>query len=87
MIITYCDGSFHQGYSKTPIKYKDSSLFFRGGLNTKSHFKYIHNKVNFANSDNVIITGSSAGGVATFIWADYLKSLLPNPKTKFFSIP
>ena len=35
----------------------------------------------------MIITGSSAGGMAAYIWTDYLKTLLKNPATKYFSIP
>jgi len=27
---------------------------------------------------NVLLSGMSAGGVATLIWADYLKSILPS---------
>lgn len=82
----YCDGSFHQGFTKQPYKYKDSTLYFRGGLITKAHLKYVNDRYNFANAENVILTGSSAGAMATYIWADHLKGLLTNPNTKYFPI-
>jgi len=50
VIMIYCDGAFHQGYTKAPLKYKDAQLYFRGNLITKSHFKYIDTKYGFANA-------------------------------------
>lgn len=37
----YCDGSLHQGHTEAPLKYKDSSLYFRGSLIVRSHFKWL----------------------------------------------
>lgn len=82
----YCDGAFHQGNAKSPLKYKDSSLYFRGGAISRSHFKFIDSKYPFIQAERVVLTGSSAGGMATYIWADYLKALL-GANTKFYSIP
>lgn len=75
-VFLYCDGAFHQGYSKNPIKYKDTSLYFRGAAITRSHFKYLDSQYSFKNAKKVVLTGSSAGGMATFAWADYLKTLM-----------
>lgn len=86
VIILYCDGAFHQGNTKIPYSYKDAKLFFRGSVNTRSHFQYIHNRYNLSNAERVILSGSSAGGIATFIWADYLKNFIGNPQVKFYPI-
>jgi O-palmitoleoyl-L-serine hydrolase len=75
-VFLYCDGAFHQGYAKSPIKYKDTSLYFRGAAITRSHFKYMDSYFSFKAADKVVLTGSSAGGMATFVWADYLKGML-----------
>jgi enterochelin esterase-like enzyme len=48
---------------------------------TRSHLKYIDTKYNFAQAKKVVLTGSSAGGMASYIWADYIKTLLTNPAT------
>ncbi len=37
-------------------------------------------------ASKVILTGMSAGGVATLLWADYLKSILPST-TAFVAAP
>lgn len=74
----YCDGAFHQGNNKSPVQYKDSKLYFRGSVNTRSHLKYIDTKYNLSNAQRIIVSGSSAGGIATYIWLSYVKSLVPH---------
>ena len=75
----YCDGSFHQGYAKNPIKYKDAQLYFRGSAITRSHIKYIDSKYNLKGANKVIVTGMSAGGIATNIWTNYIKDYIGSP--------
>jgi hypothetical protein len=75
-VFMYCDGAFHQGNAKDPIRYKDSQLYFRGAVNTRAHLKYIDNIFKFAEAKKVVLSGSSAGGMATFIWTDYVQTLL-----------
>ena len=76
----YCDGSFHQGNNKNPIRYKDRDLYFRGAVNTRSHFSWAHKMYNLTKADKIIVSGSSAGGIATFLWVDYVRTLVPNPE-------
>jgi O-palmitoleoyl-L-serine hydrolase len=68
------------------FSYKETKLYFRGAVNTRAHFQYIHNRYNLTQAERVIISGSSAGGIATYIWADYLKEFIGNPSVKFYSI-
>ena len=86
VIIMYCDGSLHQGSNPSPVKYKDIELYFRGADNTRSHFKYLLNNHNLASAASVVVTGSSAGGIATTLWINYVRSLLNNPEV-MVSIP
>jgi hypothetical protein len=76
----------HQGSNEGSIKYKDAELFFRGAYNTRSHFKYLLDNYNFKSAEKVVLTGSSAGGVATALWTNYVRSLLANPNA-MVSIP
>jgi len=86
VLINYCDGSLHQGSNKISIKYKDAELYFRGADNTRSHFKYLLEKYNLAAAERILLTGSSAGGIATYLWTNYVRSLLDNPAA-VFSVP
>ena len=53
---------FHQGNNKNGIKYKDATLYFRGSVNIRSHFKYADLKYNLSAVNKIVLTGSSAGG-------------------------
>lgn len=83
IVIMYCDGSFHQGNNKSPIQYKDTQLYFRGAVNTRSHFKWADNKYGLGKAERIVISGSSAGGMATYLWVDYVRTLVSNPKVVF----
>jgi len=86
VLIMYCDGSMHQGSNSDSFRYKDSELFFRGAVNTRAHLKYLLQDYNLAAATNVVLTGSSAGGIATALWINYVRSLLENPNA-MVSIP
>lgn len=57
MYLIYCDGSFHQGNRKEPIIYNNKSLYFRGAVNTRSHFKWADSKYNLKEAEQIIIAG------------------------------
>lgn len=58
-------------------------------MNTLAHFDFIMNKVPPQNLDTFILSGCSAGGLATYYWADYLRGMLlsKNDKLTFFGLP
>lgn len=76
----YCDGAFHQGNNVNPIQYKDTKLYFRGAVNTRSHFKWTDLHYNLSAAEKIVLTGSSAGGIAVYLWHQYLKDLVPHPE-------
>lgn len=49
-----------------PIEYKDAKLHFRGSRNVMAQFRYMEEKHDFYNGDAIVITGVSAGGMATY---------------------
>jgi len=75
----YCDGAQHQGYVNDPISFKDAKLYFRGAANTRSHFKWLLNNYKINQAEKVLLTGASAGGIATFTWSNYMRGLLDQP--------
>ena len=79
VIIPYCDGAQHQGYNIDPIAYKDAQLYLRGAANTRSHFKWLINTYQLNSAEKVLLTGASAGGIATFTWSNYMQSLMDEP--------
>ena len=78
-MVGYCDGSLHQGFRKNPISYKGVDLYFRGAALTRSHIKWLLKEHNMAEANKILVAGSSAGGIATEIWSNYLRTLVKNP--------
>lgn len=74
----YCDGTGHQGYKKDPISYKDTKLYFRGLNSTLAKLNSIDKNFKvFSVATDIIITGQSAGGLATFVWSEHIASRAP----------
>ena len=86
VLILYCDGTLHQGSSNNSVRYKDAELFFRGADNVRSHLKWLTTNYDLVNAETVLLTGSSAGGVATFLWSNYVRSLLANPRALYSAV-
>lgn len=76
IFIPYCDGLTHTGYSEEPFEFNGKKLYFRGHNNTVAYFDHILNELNMNNASKVVLSGDSAGGIATVKWTDYLASKL-----------
>jgi len=61
-------------------------MYFRGHINTIETFNELLSNLGMSSATEVILTGVSAGGLATLNWANYLKSLLPNT-TALYAVP
>ncbi len=77
IVVKYCDGSNNQGYLEDPILYEGTNLWFRGHNNTYSMFEYARTHFGLFDATDVIVTGSSSGGVASMIWIQFLADYLP----------
>jgi len=84
--ILYCDGLNHQGYVQNPVVYNGTNLYFRGYNNTFSTFEYARLNLNLFSATEVIISGYSAGGQATYIWTPFLQSYFPST-VKLMAMP
>ena len=80
MIILYCDGALFQGYNKNPVEHKGKKLYFRGSRIVRAHFKWIDDNYGFDKADKVVLVGGSSGGMGVYLWIDYLRGLMNNPK-------
>lgn len=75
--IAYCDGSNHQGYLEEPVEVDGQKLWFRGYNNTKAVLKYAQENLGLFESTKIILSGSSAGAQAFYMWANYLQNYFP----------
>lgn len=72
VIVPYCDGAEHMGTRQIPINYKGADLYFRGTNNTITHLDFLNTKFGLFNADQIVVTGISAGGQATYYWSNYV---------------
>lgn len=86
IIVGYCDGSLHQGNRRNPISYKGTNLYFRGAVNTRANIKWIEQHYDLRNAQQVVVSGTSAGGIATYLWTNYVRLQVANPNN-VLSIP
>ena len=78
VLIHYCDGSNHQGHLDNPIDFNGQQLWFRGYDNTNAVLKYAKRYLGLNDATDIMLTGSSAGGQATYIWTNYLQTYFPD---------
>jgi hypothetical protein len=60
-------------------------LYFRGANNSMQQFEYLNSTFGLYSADKVVITGVSAGGLATYQWSNYLYDRLLNKQV--FAMP
>lgn len=85
--LKYCDGTGHQGYKKDPVTYKGSTLHFRGHNVTIAQLNSIDQSHQlFKSATDIVVTGQSAGGLATFLWTNYIADRAPK-NSKVWSLP
>lgn len=83
VFVPYCDGSLHQGFKSNSIEYKGKKLYFRGENNTQAHFDFLHKNFNFFDASKIVISGTSAGAMATYSWGNYVYSRALNKQSVF----
>jgi hypothetical protein len=81
VFLKYCTGTGHQGTKKSPVPYKGTNLYFRGHNVTVSMLNLLekNNKI-FSGAAEVVVGGGSAGGLAVFLWINYIKDRVKNGK-------
>eukprot|EP01130_Rhizamoeba_saxonica_P006910 TRINITY_DN2773_c0_g1_i1.p1 TRINITY_DN2773_c0_g1~~TRINITY_DN2773_c0_g1_i1.p1 ORF type:complete len:234 (-),score=43.36 TRINITY_DN2773_c0_g1_i1:456-1106(-) len=77
VFLRYCDGGSFSGDREEPDVYQGSNLFYRGFRVLKAVKKDLE-KYGLDNSSNVVISGCSAGGLATYLHLDWWSDNLPN---------
>uniref|UniRef100_A0A7S2VUL2 Pectin acetylesterase n=1 Tax=Norrisiella sphaerica TaxID=552664 RepID=A0A7S2VUL2_9EUKA len=84
----YCDGASFSGDVETPVSAKGVSIYFRGHRILNEVFAYLASDFGFNQATDVLLSGCSAGGLATYLHADYIRdNLLPSSVKRFKVMP
>ena len=75
--LPYCDGSSFSGNRSDPVQFQGSLLYFRGFRILDSTISALLSLTSLKDSRHVVFSGTSAGGLAVMLHADFVRSKLP----------
>ena len=84
--MVYCDGNSFSGNRDDPVEVNGEKLYFRGKRIIDAILQTL-TPMGLKDADIVLLTGCSAGGLATYLHTDYVHSRMPSTVTKFKSSP
>ena len=76
IVQSYCDGGLFSGRRKEPLVYRGRRLYFRGRQILKALVESLKRR-NIGKASDVLLSGTSAGGLAVLLQGDYLRHKLP----------
>jgi hypothetical protein len=85
----YCDGTSFTSNRAGPFPINaTTSLQFRGAANLDAYLQELENTAGFlSNTTELIVSGTSAGGLATYFHTSYLKSRMLQPSARVVGAP
>ncbi len=83
----YCDGGSFSGNRMDPIIQNNAKMYFRGKLILDALIRTLRNDYNFDKATDIVISGGSAGGLATFAHTNYIANMVDLKPTKIVSLP
>ncbi|XP_078580938.1 uncharacterized protein LOC144864601 [Branchiostoma floridae x Branchiostoma japonicum] len=75
--VHYCDGACFSSNRADPVTLKGKTLYFRGRSILDAVLDELNDVRGMSNATTVILSGSSAGGIAVYRQADHVRSRLP----------
>lgn len=72
----YCDGSSYLGNRSGTVRYKSKHIYLRGFTVFNALIDHLMKHTDLSSADNVILAGTSAGGLGALINGDYLRDKL-----------
>ena len=88
--IYYCDGASFSGDNADPVTVtgaKISPIYFRGKRVLDANLAHLIQVRGLQNATAVVLSGHSAGGLATYLHADYVRTKLPASLAFFAAVP
>ena len=83
VLFAYCDGGSFSGDATQPLSWPsptgsgNTTLYFRGRRVLRHLIQELLTKYGMSSAQEVLLAGGSAGGLAVYLQADFVASLLP----------
>ena len=74
--MVYCDGNSFSGNRDDPVEINGDKIYFRGRRVIDETLKALKDNFGLDKADTVLLTGCSAGGLATYLHTDYVHEQL-----------
>eukprot|EP00040_Diaphanoeca_grandis_P042186 m.264358 g.264358 ORF g.264358 m.264358 type:complete len:503 (-) comp55724_c0_seq1:411-1919(-) len=75
--VHYCDGASYTGDLEQPVVYEGKPLFYRGKRVREAVVSYLLDQRDMASAENVVISGTSAGGLGVYLNIDAIRDQIP----------
>lgn len=86
--LAYCDGSSLTSNADAPVVFNGTALYMRGRAILDAHLAELESRESFLSTASaVIVSGTSAGGLATYLHASYFASRLTAPGSRAVALP
>ncbi|XP_078342929.1 uncharacterized protein LOC144628666 [Oculina patagonica] len=85
VFVAYCDGASFTGDRKKPVKFKNKLLYFRGRRILDAILDELLRR-GIDKASEIILSGSSAGGISAIIHADYIRARLRRASNASFRV-
>ena len=76
VVQSYCDGGLFSGRRKKPFVYRGRKMYFRGRQILKAMVESLKRR-NLLKASDIVLSGTSAGGLAILLQGDYIRHKLP----------
>lgn len=87
VLLWYCDGGSFAGDLDEPLDVDGQTFWIRGKRIVDALLSELLANEGLDKATDVLLTGTSAGGLAAYLHADYVASLLPDTVTRFGVAP
>jgi len=87
VVFAYCDGASFTGAAEEPVVVNNTKLYFRGYFNLQAIMKDLLTNRGMKWATEVLLSGESAGGLATYIHADQIGEMLPSSVKRYKAAP
>lgn len=85
--LIYCDGSSFTSARDEPLLVNGTRVHMRGHANLDAILAALDAEAGFFSAAEVVLSGTSAGGLATYLHASYVKSLLTRLGARLWAVP
>jgi hypothetical protein len=76
VFLAYCDGGSYAGSVVAPVSVSGKQIYYRGRYILDAVYATLSSQLGLGSATRLVVKGCSAGGLAVYLHADYIASLM-----------